>query len=172
MYGNHRKKIGQHFPYIMSILHLTYFQFNEIYHLLYKQTSDQFCLAHLWGKDPLPLSFPISWYCKLDTGMQKPKLHPELFMKPKRFQSDLLLRPANFTSLVPTWHGAQPRRTRKPEMVHLISPPLQFTKQQPKVGIDLDPGTTQPEGNFTPLQWQLLSEICENVYGRRYKRVR
>ena len=32
-----------------------------------------------------------------------------------------------------TWHGAQPRRTRKPEMVHLINPPLQFTKHQPKV---------------------------------------
>ena len=53
------------------------------YHVLYKQTSDEFCLAHLWGWDPLPLSFPISWYCKLDTGMQKPKLHPELQMQHK-----------------------------------------------------------------------------------------
>ena len=47
----------------------------------------------------------------------------------QRLQMDLLLRLANSTSLVPTQHGAQPRRTRKPEMVHLISPPLQFTKQ-------------------------------------------
>ena len=53
------------------------------YHLLYKQASDQFSLAHLWGWDPLPLSFPISWYSKLDTGMQKPKLYPELQMQHK-----------------------------------------------------------------------------------------
>ena len=53
------------------------------YHLLYKQTSNQFSLAHLWGWDPLPLSFPISWYCKLDTGMQSPKLHPELQVQHK-----------------------------------------------------------------------------------------
>ena len=52
-------------------------------HLLCKQTSDKFSLAHLWGWDPLPLSFLISWYYKLDTGMQKPKLHPELQMQHK-----------------------------------------------------------------------------------------
>ena len=57
----------------------------------------------------------------------------------QRLQMDLLLRLAYSTSLVPTWHGAQPRRTRKPEMVQLISPPLQFTKQQPKVWKDQDP---------------------------------
>ena len=84
----------------------------------------------------------------------------------QRLQVDLLLRLANSTSLVPTWHGAQPRRTRKPEMVHLISPPLQFTKQQPKVWKDQDPGKTQPEGNLTPLQFQLLSAISENLYGK------
>ena len=56
-------------------------------------------------KDPLPRSFSISWYCKLDTGMQEPKLHPELQMQ-QMLQVDLLLRPANLTSLVPTWHGA------------------------------------------------------------------
>ena len=45
--------------------------------------------------------------------------------------------------VLPTWHGAQPRRTRKSEMVHLISPPLQFTKQQTKkVWKDLDPVIT------------------------------
>ena len=41
----------------------------------------------------------------LDTGMQKPKLHPELQMQ-QMLQLDLLLRLANLTSLVPTWHGA------------------------------------------------------------------
>ena len=33
------------------------------------------------GWVPLPRSFPISWYCKLDTGMQEPNLHPELQMQ-------------------------------------------------------------------------------------------
>ena len=37
--------------------------------------------------------------------MQEPKLHPELQMQ-QMLQVDLLLRPANLTSLVPTWHGA------------------------------------------------------------------
>ena len=37
--------------------------------------------------------------------MQQPKLHPELQMQQK-LQVDLLLRLVNFTSLVPTWHGA------------------------------------------------------------------
>ena len=56
------------------------------------------------GLEP-PRSFPIGRYCKLDTGMQQPKLHPELQMQQK-LQVDLLLRLANSTSLVPTWHGA------------------------------------------------------------------
>ena len=78
------KKIKQHFPSIFYTFYIspTLISTNK-YHLLYKQTSDQFSLAHLWGWDPLPLSFPISWYCKLDTGMQKPKLHPELQMQHK-----------------------------------------------------------------------------------------
>ena len=154
----------------MSILHLTCFKFNEIYHLLYKQISDQFCLAHLWGKDPLPLSFPISWYCKLDIGMQKPKLHPELFMKPTGFNltccSDLPISQALYQPGMVLNPGG-------PESLKWSTssapPPLQFTKQQPKVWIDLDPGTTQPEGNFTPLQLQLLSEISGNVYGKHVR---
>ena len=31
-----------------------------------------------YGRDPLPRNFPISWYYKLDTGMHKPNIHPEL----------------------------------------------------------------------------------------------
>ena len=121
------------------------------YHLLYKQTSDQFSLAHLWGWGPLPLSFPITWYCKLDTGMQKPKLHPELQMQHKGCRwtccSDLPISQALY----------QPGMVLNPEGPESLkwstssALPLQFTKQQPKVWTDLDPGTTQPEGNLTPL---------------------
>ena len=34
-----------------------------------------------YGRDPLPRNFPISWYWKLDTGMHKPNIHPELKMQ-------------------------------------------------------------------------------------------
>ena len=50
----------------------------------------------------------VAWLCKvckLDTGMQKSKLHPKLQMQ-QMLQLDLLLRPANLTSLLPTGHGA------------------------------------------------------------------
>ena len=67
--------------------------------------QDQFCLSSPMGWVPLPRSFPISWYCKLDTGIHKPKVYPELQMQ-QMLQVDLLLRPANLTDLVPTWHGA------------------------------------------------------------------
>ena len=103
------------------------------------------------GWVPLPRSFPISWYCKLDTGMQKPKLHPELQMQ-QMLQVDLLLRPANSTSLVPTWHGA-------PSQVNHISqkgtpkqPPTKIYNTVPKVIKTQDPGTTRPEGNSTHLK--------------------
>ena len=115
------------------------------------------------GMGPSSLELPIQLILQTGHRNAEAKTAPWTLHETQRFQSDLLLRPANFTSLVPTWHGAQPRRTRKPEMVHLISSPLQFTKQQPKVWIDLDPGTTQPEGNSTPLQLQLLSELCKRV---------
>ena len=49
-------------------------------------------------------SFPISWYCKLDTRIHKPKVYPELQMQ-EMLQVDLLLRPGNLTDLVPAWHG-------------------------------------------------------------------
>ena len=83
--------------------------------------------------------------------MQKPKLHPELQMQ-QMLQLDLLLRLANLTSLVPTWHGA-------PSQVNLLGqnsspkqPPQQkFTDQKPKNILTQDPGTTQPEGNSTHL---------------------
>ena len=77
-----KKRTALPLYFLHSTPHLLQFQPTK-YHLLYKQTSDQFSLALLWGWGPLSLSFPISWYCKLDTGMQKPKLHPELQMQHK-----------------------------------------------------------------------------------------
>ena len=77
------KKLGSTSPLFFTFYTSPTLISTNKYHLLYKHTSDQFSLAHLWGRDPLPLSFPISWCCKLDTGMQKPKLHPELQMQHK-----------------------------------------------------------------------------------------
>ena len=102
------------------------------------------------GMGPSSLELPNQLILQTGHRNAEAKTAPWTPNATQRLQVDLLLRLANFTSLVPTWHGAQPRRTRKPEMVHL-SPALQFTKQQPKVWKDLDPGTTQPEGNLTPL---------------------
>ena len=53
--------------------------------------------------------------------MQEPNLHPELQMQ-QMLQVDLLLRPANLTSLVPTWHGAPSQVNPRVRMVHLNSP--------------------------------------------------
>ena len=152
MYGNHCKKIGQHFPSIFYILHLTCFKFSQQkITCFHKQTSDQFCLAHLWGWDPLPLSFPISWYCKLDTGMQKPKLHPELQMQHKGcrwtccsdlpisqtlYQSGMVLNPGGPESL--KWSTSS-------------APLCNLQNSSQTVWTDQDPDTTQPEGNSTPL---------------------
>ena len=63
--------------------------------------------------------------------MDEPNIHPELQMQ-QMLQVDLLLRPANLTSLVPTWHGAPSQVNLIAKWIHLISPPQEFTKQQPK----------------------------------------
>ena len=169
MYGNHWEKIGQHFPSIFYILHPTCFNFNQ-------QISPtlQTNIRSIFSSSPMgmgPFSLELSNQLILQTGHRnaEAKTAPWTPNATQRLQEDLLLRLANLTSPVPTWHGAQPRRTRKPEMVHLISPPLQCTKQQPKVWKDQDPGTTQPDGNLTPLQFQFLSAVSENVYSRACK---
>ena len=168
MYCNHWEKIGQHFPSIFYILHLTYFKFN-----LQISPTLQTNIRSIFSSSPMgmgPSSRELPNQLILQTGHRnaEAKTAPWTPNATQRLQMDLLLRLANLTSPVPTWLGAQPRRTRKPEMVHLISPPLQFTKQQPKVWKDQDPGTTQPEGNLTPLQFQFLSAISENVYSSTY----
>ena len=73
------------------------------------------------GLEP-PRSFPISWYCKLDTGMHKPNMHPELFMQPKGCNltccSDLPIWQALYQPGM-VLHPSRP----KSEQVHLNSPP-------------------------------------------------
>ena len=83
VYGNHWEKIGQHFPFICYILHLTCFNFNHKISSTLQTNIRSIFSSSPMGMGPLPLSFPISWYCKLDTGMQKPKLQPELQMQHK-----------------------------------------------------------------------------------------
>ena len=72
------------------------------------------------GWVPLPRSFPISWYCKLDTGMQQPKLYPELQMQ-QMLQLDWLLRPCQFDRAWCSFPG-------KPhsEPVYLNNPPTKI----------------------------------------------
>ena len=59
--------------------------------------------------------------------MQEPKLHPELQMQ-QMLQVDLLLRPANLTSLVPTWHGAPSQVESRAKMDPPKQPPTRIYK--------------------------------------------
>ena len=169
MYSNHWEKIGQHFTSISYILHITCFKFNQQISPTLQTNIRSIFSSSPMGMGPSSLELPNQLILQTGHRNAETKTVPWTPNATQRLQVDLLLRLANSTSLVPTWHGAQPRRTRKPEMVHLIRPPLQFTKQQPKVWKDLDPGTTQPEGNLILLQLQFLSAICENVYSRTSK---
>ena len=93
--------------------------------------QDQFWLSSPMGWVPLPRSFPISWYCKLDTGMQEPNLHPELQMQ-QTVASGLAAQTCQFdrpcTNLAWCSFPGEPLCQR----IHLISPPQEFTRQQPK----------------------------------------
>ena len=60
--------------------HLLYFFYSKSSPTL--KTNRRPILTKLtYGRDLLPRNFPISWYCKLDTGMHKPNIHPELEMQ-------------------------------------------------------------------------------------------
>ena len=75
---------------------------------------------------------------------------PWILHATQRLQSDLLLEHANLTCPVPTWHGAPAQVNQWAKMVRLNSPPQKFTRQVKSFRTQ-DPGTTQPEGNFTHL---------------------
>ena len=71
--------------------------------------------------------------------MDKPNIHPELQMQ-QMLQVDLLLRPANLTDLVPTWHGAPSQVEPKAKWAHLNSPPQEFNKTAAKEVMTKIPG--------------------------------
>ena len=68
------------------------------------------------GMGPSSLELPNQLILQTGHRNAETKTAPWTPNATQRLQVDLLLRLANSTSLVPTWHGAQPRRTRKPEM--------------------------------------------------------
>ena len=78
-------------------LHLTYFNVLLNSSPTLKIILRSFFYSSPMGWVPLPRSFPTSWYCKLDTGMQQPKLHPELFMQHKDCNLTCCSDPVNFT---------------------------------------------------------------------------
>ena len=84
------------------------------------------------GKGPSSFELPIQLILQTGHRNAEAKTAPWTPNATQRLQVDLLLRPANLTDLVPTWHGAQPRRTRKPEMVNLFSPPSAIYKTAAK----------------------------------------
>ena len=110
------------------------------------------------GWVPLPRSFPISWYCKLDTGMQEPNLHPELQMQ-QTVASGLAAQTCQFdrpcTNLAWCSFPGEPLCQR----IHLISPHKNLQDSSQRYLLDQDPATNQTEGNFTPIN-QISVCLC------------
>ena len=74
---------------------------------------------------------------------------------------------------------SSPSEPQRSELVHFNSPPQEFTKQQPKLHRDQDPGTTEPEGNSTHLNYKffffffldtqifpvlVVNSLCKNIF--------
>ena len=68
-------------------------------------------------------------------------------------QVDLLLRPANLTDLVPTWHGAPSQVNHCAKEIHLISPHKNLQDSSQRYLLDQDPATTIDRG------YRLITEI-------------
>ena len=145
------KKLGSTSPLFSTFYTSPALISTKKYHLLSQTNIRSISSSSPMGMGPSSLELPNQLILQTGHRNAEAKTAPWTPNATQRLQMDLLLRLANSTSLVPTWHGAQPRMNRKSEMVHLIRTPLQFTKQQPKVWKDQDPGTTQSEGNLTPL---------------------
>ena len=88
-----------------STPHLTIY---KAYHLKKNKntiTYFNWSLSSPMGLEP-PRSFPISWYCKLDTGMQQPKTAPWT-PNATKVAGGLAAQTLSISqNLVPTWHGA------------------------------------------------------------------
>ena len=128
------RKIGQHFPSISYTFYTSPTLNSTFKYHLFKcnhkiSPTLQTNIRSIFSSSPMgmgPSSLELPNQLILQTGHRnaEAKTAPWTPNATQRLQVDLLLRLANSTSLVPTWHGAQPRKTRKPEMVHLISPSL------------------------------------------------
>ena len=170
MYGNHYKKIGQHFPSIFYILHLTCFNFNQQISSTLQTNIRSIFSSSPMGMGPSSLELPNQLILQTGHRNAEAKTAPWTPNATQRLQVDLLLRLANSTSLVPTWHGAQPRG---PESLKwsTSSVPLFNSQNSSQKCEKTKILAKQPEGNLTPLQFQFLSAISENVYGRTCKNV-
>ena len=119
---------GIRFTWKVYWAHLTYSKLTYFNKAKQKMNSILNKLTYLEG---YPRRFRISWYCKLDRGMDEPNIHSELEMQ-QMLQVDLLVRPANFTSPLQTRHGAPSQVNNIAKRIQLISPPRIFTRQQAK----------------------------------------
>ena len=149
MYGKRymvttEKKLGSTSP-LFATFHTSPASISTFkYHLLYKQTSDQFSLAYLGGGNL------FLWASQsADTANWTQECRSQNCTLNSKYNTKVAggLAAQPCTNLA--WCSTQEDQKSWNDPPH--QPPLQFTKQQPKVWKDQDPGTTQPEGNFIPL---------------------
>ena len=97
-------------------------------------------------KEP-PRSFPISWYCKLDTGIHYPKVYPELQMQ-QNVASGLAAQTCQFDR--PCTNLAWCSFPDEPQVPKDSSkqPPTRIYKTAAKEMKDQDPRTTHLVGNL------------------------
>ena len=101
-------------------------------HLKAKPISDQFWICMLKGSPlPLPKSFPISGDCKLETSMDKPKC-PPWTPNVTNVTSGLAAQACQFHRPCHNLAWCSFPSESNSEQIHLISPPWEFTIQQPK----------------------------------------
>ena len=105
------KCVRQHFPSISYILHLTCFNFNHKISPTLQTNIRSIFSSSPMGMGPSSLELPNQLILQTGHRNAEAKTAPWTPNATQRLQVDLLLRLANLTSPVPTWHGAQPRRT-------------------------------------------------------------
>ena len=162
MYGNHCKKFGQHFPSICYILHLTYFKFN-----LQMSPTLQTNIRSIFSSSPMgmgPSSLELPNQLILQTGHRNAEAKTATWTpnSTQRLQMDLLLRLANLHALYQPGMVLNPRGPESLKWSNSSAPLFNSQNSSQKCEkTKILPGTTQPEGNLTPLKFQFLSAISE-----------
>ena len=100
VHGNHSEKIGQHFPSICYILHLTCFKINQQISPTLKTHIRSICSSSPMGMGPSSLELPNQLILQTGHRNAEAKTAPWTPNATQRLQVDLLLRPANSTGLV------------------------------------------------------------------------